>query len=120
MGDSLGALHERELVNFFRDMGYIAHRSAGSMGLDVVAVGKNHVYLIEAKATRQSKPYSYREEIEQVIEIVKNFPSSIARFLFWIRLYGKKYIVLTVEKNNIFVNLYYIILEEAFIGEKRL
>jgi Holliday junction resolvase len=49
-----GRAFEYEIVKYFKNLGYLAYRSAGSHSpVDVTAISSDKVYLIQAKVTKR-------------------------------------------------------------------
>ncbi|CAB49732.1 Holliday junction resolvase Hjc [Pyrococcus abyssi] len=68
-----GASAERELIRKLENLGFAVVRSAGSKKVDIVA-GNGSMYLcIEVKATRKTKLYLRKEDVERVVEFAKKF-----------------------------------------------
>lgn len=98
---NIGIQFERELVSELKEQGYIAIRSAASKFVDVIAINNEHVYIIEAKKTKSTKPRSYGKEIYQHYLLRKSIKNKSYTFLFWIRLRWKKDIVLEIREDGV-------------------
>lgn len=99
----IGYEFERQLVVEFKERGYVTIRSAASKVIDVIAINCGHVYMIEAKKTRQKTPRSYGTEIYDLLLMRRKLHCPDRTFLFWIRLARKKDIVLEMKYDSVAV-----------------
>ncbi|MFT4413232.1 hypothetical protein ACLM5H_05150 [Fredinandcohnia humi] len=76
---------ERKIVKELTERGFLVLRSAGSHSkIDVLGIRKDRIVAVQSKRTKKFTMSSYREEINAIQSIIREYEFENIDFEFWV------------------------------------